>query len=181
MNKTTLLRFSAVAAIIGGALRIGDAFLANSGTQLQQFAYFATDVMLIFGLCGIYFSRSNRLGFAGLFGFFLAITGIMMVRTFSLIVVNAEMGAPQFIAGYSYLVGAAITLLGVDLISIIMLIRGAFPKVVPILWITSLVFGVTGMFGAAIHWAVPLAGAAFGAGFIAAGVHLSLDASSGAD
>jgi len=171
MNKPTLLRLSAIAAILGGALRIGDAFFANSGTQLQQFAYLATDVMLIFGLCGIYFSRSNRLGFAGLFGFFLAITGILMVRSSALSVFGVS----------AYLVGAAVTLLGVDLISIIMLIRGAFPKFVPALWITSLIFGVIGMFGAAIHWAVPLAGIAFGLGFIAAGVHLFVDASSGAD
>jgi len=60
-------------------------------------------------------------------------------------------------------------------------IGGAFPRFVPALWITSLIFGVIGMFGAAIHWAVPLAGVAFGAGFIAAGVHLFSDASSGAD
>lgn len=165
MNKTTLLRLAAIAAILGGALRIADAFLANSGIQLQQFAYFATDVMLIFGLCGIYFSRSNRLGFAGLFGFFLAITGILMVRSSALSVFGLS----------AYLVGAAVTLLGVDLISIIMLIRGAFPKIVPVLWIASLIFGVIGLFGAAIRWAVPIAGITFGVGFIAAGVVLFSD------
>jgi len=42
-------------------------------------------------------------------------------------------------------------------------IGGAFPRFVPALWITSLIFGVTGL------------------GFIAAGVHLFSDASSGAD
>jgi hypothetical protein len=162
MNKTTLLRLAAIAAILGGALRISDAFFTASGTQLQQFTYFATDVMLIFGLCGIYFSRSNRLGFAGLFGFFLAITGILMVRSSALSVFGVS----------AYLVGAAVTLLGVDLISIIMLIRGAFPKFVPALWITSLIFGVIGMFGAAINWAAPLAGVTFGVGFIAAGLIL---------
>jgi hypothetical protein len=162
MNKNTLLRLAAIAAILGGALRIGDAFITVSGTELQQFAYFATDVMLIFGLCGIYFSRSNRLGFAGLFGFFLAITGILMVRSSALSIFGVS----------AYLVGAAVTLLGVDLISIIMLIRGAFPKFVPSLWIISLIFGVVGMFGAAIHWAVPLAGITFGVGFIAAGIYL---------
>jgi hypothetical protein len=165
MNKATLLRFSAIAAILGGTLRIADAFLAHSGIQLQQFAYFATDVMLIFGLCGIYFSRSNQLGFAGLFGFFLAITGILMVRSSALSVFGLS----------AYLVGAAVTLLGVDLISIIMLIRGAFPKLVPIVWIASLIFSILGLFGAASRWAVPLAGITFGIGFIAAGVILYFD------
>jgi hypothetical protein len=165
MNKATLLRFSAIAAILGGALRISDAFLAHSGIQLQQFAYFATDVMLIFGLCGVYFSRSNRLGFAGLFGFFLAITRILMVRSSALSVFGLS----------AYLVGAAVTLLGVDLISVIMLMRGAFPKIVPVLWIASLLFGVIGLFGAASYWAVPLAGVTLGVGFVVAGAILFSD------
>ena len=162
MNKTTLVRLAAIAAILGGALRIVDAFLSISGTQFQQLAYFVTDVMLIFGLCGVYFSRSNRLGFPGLFGFVLAITGILMVRSAALSIFGLS----------AYLVGAAVTLLGVDLISIIMLIRGVFSKLVPALWIASLAFGVLGLLGAAASWAIPLAGVTFGAGFIAAGIHL---------
>jgi hypothetical protein len=165
LNRASLIRLAAVAAILGGALRIADAFLGSSGAQFQQLAYFATDVMLIFGLCGIYFSRSDRLGFPGLFGFVLAITGILMVRSAALSVFGLN----------AYLVGAAVTLLGVDLISIIMLIRGAFPKLIPILWIASLAFGVIGMFGAAASWAVPLAGVTFGVGFIAAGMILFSD------
>jgi hypothetical protein len=165
LNKTTLIRLASIAAILGGALRIADAFLGSSGSQFQQLAYFATDVMLIFGLCGIYFSRSDRLGFPGLFGFVLAITGILMVRSAALSVFGLN----------AYLVGAAVTLLGVDLISVIMLIRGVFSKLVPVLWIASLVFGVLGLFGAAASWAVPLAGVAFGVGFIAAGVILYSD------
>jgi hypothetical protein len=167
MNKTTLLRLSAVAAILGGVLRIADAFLGSAGPQTQQLTYFATDVMLIFGLCGIYFSRSNRLGFAGLFGFFLAISGILMVRSASLSVFGLS----------AYLVGATVTLLGVDLISIIMLIRNAFPKIVPTLWIASLIFGVIGLSPKTMNWAVPLAGVTFGLGFIAAGVILYSDRS----
>jgi hypothetical protein len=169
MNKATLLRLSAVAAILGGALRIADAFLGSASSQTQQIAYFATDVMLIFGLCGIYFSRSNRLGFPGLFGFFLAITGILMVRSSALSVFGLS----------AYLVGASVTLLGVDLISIIMLIRSAFPKVVPALWIASLIFGVLGLFRPLMSWAVPLAGVTFGVGFIAAGIYLFSDRTSG--
>jgi len=168
MNKATLVRLAAIAAVLCGVLRIGDAFLSGFGTQFQQLAYFVTDAMLIFGLCGIYFSRSNRLGFPGLFGFVLAITGILMVRSAALSIFGLS----------AYLVGAAVTLLGVDLISLVMLIRGVFSKLVPALWIASLALGVVGLFGAAVSWAVPLAGITFGAGFIVAGILLFSDPSS---
>jgi hypothetical protein len=168
MNKATLVRLAAIAAIVGGVLRIADAFLSSSGTHFQQLAYFLTDVMLIFGLCGVYFSRSNRLGFPGLFGFILAITGILMVRSAALSIFGLS----------AYLVGAAVTLLGVDLISIVMLIRGVFSKLVPALWIASLAFGVLGLFGAAASWAIPLAGITFGVGFIIAGIYLFSDRTS---
>src|SRR5712691_5270700 len=82
MTKNTLSRLSAVAAIVGGALRVADTFLTTAvAVQIQQLAYFVTDLMLLFGLCGIYLSRSNRLGLAGLAGFAVSITGILMVRS----------------------------------------------------------------------------------------------------
>jgi hypothetical protein len=130
MTRDMLLSLSAVAAILGGGLRVVDGFLNNADIHVQQVAYFLTDVMLIFGLCGIYLSRSNRLGLAGLFGFALSITGILMVRSFG-------QGA--------YLVGASVTLLGMVVLSVVMLAKGTFPKLAPILWIASLVVGVIGL------------------------------------
>ena len=98
MTQDELLRLSAVAATLGGCMRVVDAFLDKADARIQSFAYFATDVMLIFGLCGIYLFCSSRLGLPGLLGFIAAITGLLMVRTFG-------PGA--------YLVGASIALLGV--------------------------------------------------------------------
>jgi hypothetical protein len=156
MTKEKLLHLSAVGAIVGGGLRIVDAFLDNAHGYVQV-AYFVTDVMLIFGLCGIYLSRSNRLGLAGLLGFAFSITGLLMVRSFG-------QGA--------YLVGATLTLLGTVVIGIVMLATGAFPKSAPVLWIASLIVGVIGLLPFAGNWGVSLAGIVFGLGFIAAGIGL---------
>lgn len=152
-----LLRLSAAAAILGGGLRVFDAFLNGADIHMQQVAYFVTDAMLVLGLCGIYSSRSNRLGLSGLLGFVASIMGILMVRSFG-------QGA--------YLVGASVTSLGVVAISVAMLARAAFPKSAPILWIASLIVGVIGLLPLGINWGVTLAGVIFGLGFIAAGISL---------
>jgi hypothetical protein len=154
-----LLRLSAAAAILGGGLRVIDAFLNTADSYLQQVAYFVTDVMLIFGLCGIYLSRSNRLGLAGLLGFAISITGILMVRTFG----------PA-----GYLVGASVTLLGVVVLGVAgaMLVKVPFPRLAPALWIASMMIGVVGLFPGARSWGVTLAGVLFGLGFIIAGMAL---------
>ena len=157
MTKDMLLRLSAAAAILGGGLRVVVAFLNTADLQLRQIVYFVTDLMLIFGLCGIYLSRSNRLGVAGFLGFAASITGIMMVRSFG---------------QSAYLVGASVTLLGVTVMSVAMLVTACFPKWAPILWIASLTVGVVGLFPFGTNWGVTLAGVMFGLGFIAAGIGL---------
>jgi len=156
--KALLARLSAVAAVLSGGLRVADAFLpAGVDAQLQQFAYFATDLMFIFALCGIYLTRSHRLGLIGLLGFASSITGLLVVRSFG--------------AG-AYLLGATVTLLGVVAMGVVMLVRKAFPKWAPILWITSLIVGVVGLLPAGKNFGVTLAGVIFGIGFVAAGISL---------
>ncbi len=166
MNKSTLLRLSAVAAIVGGALRVADAFLTTAvAVHIQQLCYFVTDLMLLFGLCGIYLSRSNRLGLTGLLGFAVSVTGILMVRSSALSLFGLS----------AYLVGATVTLLGIVVIGAAMLIHAAFPQLAPILWIASLIIGVIGLLPSAMSWGVTLAGVTFGIGFIAAGICLFSD------
>jgi hypothetical protein len=166
MTKHVLLRLSATAAIIGGALRVADAFLPGGVTvQVQQLAYIATDIMLLIGLCGIYLSRSNRLGLVGLLGFIASIIGILMVRS----------SAPGLFGFSSYLTGATVTLLGVVTLSIALLMHAALPKLAPILWIASLIIGAMGLLPVAKSWGVTLAGVAFGMGFVAAGIGVLSD------
>ena len=71
----------------------------------------------------------------------------------------------------AYLVGASVTLLGVVLMSLAMLVRAAFPKLAPMLWIASLIVGVTAL-PFRLNWGFTLAGIIFGLGFVAAGIYL---------
>ena len=158
-----LLRLCAAAAVLGGGLRVVDAYLAvTSAVRVQQIAYFVTDVMLLLGLCGIYFPRRKALGFVGFLGFAAAVAGLLIVRSSSF---NGL--GPQ-----SYLIGATVTLVGVVVLGMGMLVRVAFPKLAPALWIASAVVGLIGLLSAKLSWAVTLAGVIFGIGFVAAGISL---------
>jgi len=162
-TKTSLLlRMCAKAAVVGGALRVADAFLTGTkAVGVQQIAYFVTDLMLLLGLCGVYFARRKTLGRVGLLGFVASVTGLLIVRSSGLNVFGPS----------SYLVGATVTLLGVVAMGSVLLVRGAFPKLGPALWIASFAVGLIGLL-TGMMWAVVLAGMIFGVGFAVVGVNL---------
>ncbi len=153
MSDTNLLRISALAAMAGGLLRIAGTFAAQLGAHDAQLIYFATDVLLVAGLLGIYLSRRGVLGAMGFAGFAVALFGILMIRS------------AELFGGYA--MGAAITITGFVVLGIAMLLA-RMEKTAPILWIASLVLGIA---GSALKLDVPaaLAGVAFGAGFALAG------------
>jgi hypothetical protein len=167
MSKETLVQLSALAAITGGALRVSDGLLVPSmSVQVQQFAYFITDLLLLCGMCGIYLTRSHRLGLAAFTGFVVFWIGIFMVRSSTL-----------SLFGYSaYLIGATVTLLGAVALGAEMLLREVFPRWAPVLWIAALFLGMFGLRSAWAGWSVTLAGVVFGLGFIAAGASLLMEA-----
>jgi hypothetical protein len=157
------LRLCGVAAIAGGALRVGDAFLAvTTAVHAQRVAYAVTDLMLILGLCGIYLPRRKTLGMVGFLGFVASIAGLAIVRSSGL----------NLLGPNCYLIGATVTLVGVVAMGAVMLVRKAFPKLAPALWIASVVVGLIGLMSAKLGWAVALAGVIFGVGFVVAGINV---------
>jgi drug/metabolite transporter (DMT)-like permease len=151
------------AAFVGGGLRVADAYLAvTNAIRTQQIAYLVTDLMLIVGLCGIYLPKRKTLGLIGLLGFAASNAGLLIVR----------ISAFNHLGSNAYLTGATVTLIGVVAMGTVMLIRKAFPKLGPVLWIASFVVGLIGLLSPGLSWAVALAGVIFGAGFIVAGINL---------
>lgn len=158
-----LLRLCGAAAIAGGGLRVADIFLAATGAvRAQQIAYFVTDLLLMLGLCGVYFPRRKNLGVVGFLGFAASIAGLLIVRTSGLYGLGSN----------SYLIGATVTLIGVVAMGTVMLVRKAFPILGPALWIASFFVGLLGLLSAKLTWAVPLAGMIFGVAFIVAGMNV---------
>ena len=156
----TLLRGLGLAAIAGGALRIVDSFTTHSlsaGTLAAL--YFATDVLLLLGIGGIYWSRRATLGIAGVMGAAIFVFGILLVRASAFGMLGAN----------GYQLAAALALVGLVILSTEALLRRTDAGVSAPLWLVAFVFGTIGAFGVMTPVMTILAGVAFGAGFVAAG------------
>ncbi|HTT98598.1 MAG TPA: hypothetical protein VMF58_11155 [Rhizomicrobium sp.] len=158
MQTQTLLRLGGVAAIAGGAMRLGEPLLKRTLTgNALQLSYFAIDVFLLLGLIAWYAWRAEKLGIAGLIGFISGTVGIMIIR-------SAALFAPQ-----GYVLGATLLLLGLVVMNLPALIRWERPICPPLLWLAAFVLGL----GSLAYYPLALvAGVVFGIGYIFAGVSL---------
>jgi hypothetical protein len=156
----TLLRGLGLAAITGGALRVADSFTTHSlSARTLAALYFATDVLLLLGIGGVYWSRKARLGVAGTIGAAIFVFGILLVRVSAFGVLGAN----------GYQLAAALALVGLVILSTEALLRRTDAGASAPLWLVAFVFGVVGAFGVMTPAMTILAGVAFGAGFVAAG------------
>jgi uncharacterized membrane protein HdeD (DUF308 family) len=80
MNDARLLQVLGLFAVLGGVLRVASAFIpwAPDVASLEAL-YLAIDVMLLFGLMGIYFAHRNQLGVFGFAAFAIAEAGIASI------------------------------------------------------------------------------------------------------
>jgi hypothetical protein len=161
MPQTVLYRLAAIAAVLGGLMRILAAFPVVEDTTTLEGLYTAIDILLLFGLIGIYLDRAERLGFLGVASFAVAVASLSFI------------GGPDADPfGFStYEQGAAALAIAMVGLSIAWLRVGERPFIPPLCWFGSvLAVGVLNMLNA--PWGLALAGLLFGAGFAAAGVDL---------
>jgi hypothetical protein len=156
MKDATLFQLSGFSAIAGGVLRVANASLAGAlPSNALQFIYFATDVLLIFGLIGIYLAARAQIGWAGLAGVVAAIIGLLMVRSGDLF------------GGYQ--TGAAVSLLGTALLGLAMF-AGRQARTAALLWLASLAFALVSVVVPGLGLAAIVAGALYGLGVALAGI-----------
>ncbi len=164
MNAKFLFRLAGMAAIAGGLLRIFSSFSLISDPVTLEWIYDGADVLLLFGLMGIYLSRAEALGFLGLASFGVAVAALSFI------------GGPDADPfGFStYEQGAttlAIALIG---LSIAWLRGGERPLAPPLCWIaTALAAGLFDMLPPPMPgYGMAAAGILFGAGFVTASLPL---------
>jgi len=156
----TWLRALGLAAVGGGALRVVDSFTTHSLPAAMLAAlYLATDVLLLLGMAGIYWSRRATLGIAGVIGAATFVVGILFVRVSAIGMLGAN----------GYQLAATIALIGLVILSSETVLRRSGATASAVLWLGAFVLGVIGVFGIATPVMTILAGVAFGMGFIAAG------------
>jgi hypothetical protein len=163
MNDRVLLVLGGVAAILAGVLRAGSSFIPWEANNLNlEILAFAIDVLLLFGFMAIYLGDRVGLGFFGLVFFVPAEIGI------------ASIVGPDTVAfGIdTYQVGAALISISLALFALVMLATRAGSQLGAVFWILSAVAGVGGTLTDQAAVGIPVAGAFFGIGFIAAGAAL---------
>jgi hypothetical protein len=164
MKPTQLYLLSGIAAIAGGLARIAASFPIITDPVQREWLYTAIDILLLFGIIGIYLQRAERLGFLGLSAFIVAVAALSFI------------GGPDADPfGFStYQEGAttlAIALIG---LSIAWVREGQRPLAAPACWFLSVIAaGVLGMLPATAGYGLPAAGVLFGAGFVFAGLALT--------
>jgi hypothetical protein len=158
MRAELIFRTLGAAAVIGGVLRMVDSFTGSVlDMETLDRMYFATDVFLMLGLGGWYFSRAQRLGSPGLAGFVACVLGLMIIRS------------PQVFAPRGYILGSAMVLAGLTVMNLLTVLRRDGPIAAPVLWNVALVFGVLALMSGPV---APVAGVIFSLGYILAGIEL---------
>ena len=161
MSDVALLRILGIAAVLGGLLRIGSAFVpwAPDVAWLEAL-YLVIDVLLLFGLMGVYFAYRALIGVFGFIAFVIAEGGI------------ASIVGPDTVAfGIdTYQAGVLVITAGLTLFAIQLLVTRAGPMWAPLAWIASAVIGVGVTAGGNPALGFHLGGVLFGLGFVLAGV-----------
>ena len=152
-----------MAAVIGGSLRLADSFpdplLPAAGLA---WLYLITDILLVAAVAGIWRHRRPTLGHSGKAGLAIFLAGTLAIRV-------AALGA---LGALGYQVGALIALLGLGTYAIETLIRRGARPLGPMLWLGALACAAVSALGVAPLMLATAAGAAFGLGFVAAGVEM---------
>ena len=164
ITSQALFRLSGAAAIAGGLMRIAAAFPLPLGEVNLQWVYTIIDVLLLFGVIGIYLARAKALGFLGLAAFALAVSALSFI------------GGPDADPfGFStYQEGAVTLAIAMAGLSLAWVRTGQKPLTPAGCWFSSIIAG--GLFGylpmPLPDYALPAAGVLFGAGFALAGLDL---------
>jgi hypothetical protein len=162
VSSATLIRLGGLAAILAGLLRAVASFLPYSALKpsagLELF-YLVIDLLILFGLLGIYAYQHNQVGVIGFIGFLLALIGTAIIVGPDGMIGRADM----------YVVGSMLITFGLTLFSIACLRTQSLPRAAPLLWILSTVVGVSGFMLKGPPIMMMVAGLAFGLAFIAAG------------
>ena len=166
MDDRRLIQLAGGAAVLGGAMRIAMAFVPWApGVAWLEAVAFAIDVLLLFGLMGVYVVHRAALGWFGFAAFVLAETGIASIVGPD----TVAFGIDTYLAGV-HAIAVGLALLGAVMLSVrVEIMAGAC-------WIASLVVGLAGGLIGQGAAGFLIGGILFGLGFVAAGLSLWMPA-----
>jgi hypothetical protein len=135
----------------------------DGSARLEAIA-FAIDVLLLFGLMGIYLAHRAALGWAGLLAFVVAEAGIASI-------VGPD---TQAFGIDTYLAGVHAISISLALLGVVMLVRRVGATAAAVCWVASVGVGAGGGAVGQGELGFLLGGLLFALGFVAAGIGLVL-------
>jgi hypothetical protein len=164
MRRQTLWRLAGVAAIAGGLIDlVGPLLYPHMIEPVRLSAYVLIDVLLLFGMLGVQSKAGQAMGWPGLLGFVIAVTGVLLVRS----------SAAGIFGVASYTIAAAIWSIGMVVTGAALLSKRAPFRMAAALWIAAFVIGLAGLALKDQGLAHRLAAWCFALGFVAAGLILA--------
>ncbi len=163
MSSTTLIRWGGLAAVLAGALRAAVSFWPSSDPDVaQELLYLLIDLLILFGILGVYGFLGEQSGVVGFLGFLLAVIGTAIITG-----PDGEIGGVDM-----YPVGSAVLAVGLVLLAVGSWKEARLPRWVPVLWIFAAVLGFAGGAFEGLESLFVVSGVAFGVSFIGAGVRV---------
>ena len=163
MSYAALVRLAGLAAIIAGVFRTGAAlFPAPEPSVAQEWLYLAVDVLLLFGLCGVFAYQHVEGGIWGFVGFLLSAIGLEVI------------GGPDGKLGDVdvYMTGTSLIGIGIVFLAIGTWNARRLPRYVATLWMLSTAIGSISFISPGTVVPFMISGVAFGIAFIGAGIRL---------
>jgi hypothetical protein len=164
MRPQTVWRLAGFAAVLGGLIDlVGPLAYPHLAEPLRLSTYVLIDVLLLFGMIGVQSVAGRTIGWLGLVGFVVAVSGVLLVRS----------SAAGIWGAASYTVASAIWSIGMVLVGAALLSKRAPFRVAASLWIAAFVIGLAGLALKDQGLAHRLAAWCFALGFVAAGLTLA--------
>jgi hypothetical protein len=157
MFTMQLTRFGAALAVMAGVLRIVAAFVLDA-PEIEAF-YLVIDLCILFGLIGVFLPQLESLGWCGLIGFVVALTGAALI-------VGPDASILEVGTDFA---GTLALLIGLNLLGVATWQSESLPRWIPTLWALSTVAGLVSVATSNLEWLFTASGVLFGLGFLGAG------------
>jgi hypothetical protein len=157
MSKQKIIRWSGLAAMLGGVLKA----LGSVSYEQPPWKWLGSLglVLLVYGLMGIYAVQVEESGQTGFWGFVLLVAGSIFLAG------SGELGGVPF-----YLLGSLLSAVGIILLGIGTLHYAKFPRWIVWLWFAAIVAGLPAVFVPSLVGVLGILGAALaGLGMAGAG------------
>jgi hypothetical protein len=159
VRTVTGRRLGALAAVAAGSLRIVTSFWLPASHVSVETLYLLVDLLILFGVMGLYAARSAMFGPVGLTGFVIATAGAATI-----VGPDGSIGSVGI-----YPVGSLTLSIGLVILGGAAWKHRTLPGWVPVLWAMALASGVAGAISGRERL-FQMAGLMFGAAFVGAGI-----------